>query len=96
MNNIRSNMDRYIDKLDQRWQVLPVRKQCRYTCYFFMGYLLLTAAVIFNVWHEIQASDNDMAIEHIENPVFKKIERSSSMEGAPSTDNPKNKTYERK
>ena len=50
MKKLRANMDRYFDKLDERWQALPVRKQHQYTLYFFVGYLLLTAGVIFKVW----------------------------------------------
>ena len=42
-------MDRYFDMLDERWQALPVRKQHQYTLYFFVGYLLLTVAVIGKV-----------------------------------------------
>ena len=72
MKKLRANMDRYFDKLDERWQALPVRKQHQYTLYFFVGYLLLTAGVIFKVWYDTSKSGNDMIIEHIENPVLKK------------------------
>ena len=44
-------MDRYFDMLDERWQALPVRKQHQYTLYFFVGYLLLTVAVIGKVMY---------------------------------------------
>ena len=64
-------MDRYFDKLDERWRALPLRKQHKYTLYFFVGYLLLTAGVIFKVWYDTSKSGNDMVIEHIENPVLK-------------------------
>jgi len=37
MKKLRANMDRYFDKLDERWQALPVRKQHQYTLYFFVG-----------------------------------------------------------
>ena len=30
-------MDRYFDKLDERWRALPLRKQHQYTLYFFVG-----------------------------------------------------------
>ena len=52
MKKLRANMDRYFDKLDERWQALPVRKQHQYTLYFFVGYLLLTAGVIFKGWYD--------------------------------------------
>lgn len=89
-------MDKYIDKLDERWQALPVRKQCRYTCYFFMGYLLLTAGTVFKVWYDIKTSDDDMTIEHIENPVPKKGESPIPLQDTLSMDNPKNEIYEGK
>jgi len=65
-------MDRYFDKLDERWRVLPIQKQHQCMLYFFVGYLLLTAGVIGKVWYETSKSNNEMVIEHIENPVLKK------------------------
>ena len=73
MKKIRANIDSYFDKLDERWRTLPLRKQHQYTLYFFVGYLLLTAGVIFKVWYDTAKSGNDMVIEHIENPVLKKM-----------------------
>ena len=87
-------MDRYFDKLDERWQALPVRKQHQYTLYFFVGYLLLTAGVIFKVWYD-KKSGNDMIIEHIENPVLKKNGSPARLQDSVSTIL-KNKIYERK
>src|SRR5690554_7826235 len=52
MKKLRANMDRYFDKLDERWRALPLRKQHQYTLYFFVGYLLLTAGVIYKVWYD--------------------------------------------
>lgn len=51
-------MDRYFNKLDKRWRALPVGKQHKYTLYFFIGYLLLTAGVILKVWYDAGKSDN--------------------------------------
>lgn len=65
-------MDRFFDKLDERWRALSTRKQHRYTLYFFVSYLLLTAGVVFKVWYDTGKSKNDMHIEHIVNPVLKK------------------------
>lgn len=89
MKNIRKNMDRYIDKLDERWQALPLRKQRRYTLYFFMGYLLFTAAVVFKIWHDAEPPESDMVIEHIENPVLKKNESPASVQDTSSINNSK-------
>ncbi|RDC55341.1 nitrogen regulatory IIA protein [Pedobacter chinensis] len=94
MKKIRANMDRYFDKLDERWRGLPLRKQHQYTLYFFVGYLLLTAGVIGKVWYDTSKSDNSMVIEHIENPVLKS-ENPARLQDSVSTIL-KNQIYERK
>ncbi|MDX8574573.1 MULTISPECIES: nitrogen regulatory IIA protein [Elizabethkingia] len=94
MKKIRANMDRYFDKLDDRWQTLPIRKQHQYTLYFFVGYLLLTAGVIFKVCYDTAKSGNDMHIEHIENPVLKKKESPATLQDTITTIL-KNRIYER-
>ncbi|MEA1849926.1 nitrogen regulatory IIA protein [Chryseobacterium sp. MHB01] len=71
MKILRANMDRYLDKLDHRWRTQPIRKQHQYTLYLFVGYLLLTAGVSCKIWYDTSKSDNDMVIEHIENPVLR-------------------------
>lgn len=65
-------MDKWFDRLDKRWQSLPVHKQHKFTLYFFVWYLLLTAGVIFKVWYDMAKSDNGMIIGHIDNPALKK------------------------
>ncbi|UTG65264.1 nitrogen regulatory IIA protein [Elizabethkingia anophelis] len=94
MKKLRENMDRYFDKLDDRWRALPVRKQHQYTLYFFVGYLLLTAGVVLKVWYDAGKSD-DIVIEHIENPVLKKRESPAALRDTVSTIL-KNQIYERK
>lgn len=71
MKNLRINIDKYFNQLDDRWRALTVKKQHQYTLYFFLGYLLLTTLVIAKVWYETRTSKNDLKIEHIENPVLK-------------------------
>jgi len=95
MRKFRENMDRFFDGLDERWRALPVGKQHRYTLYFFVGYLLLTAGVIGKVWYDTGKSKNKMVIEHIENPVLKKIESPARLQDTLSTIL-KNQIYERK
>lgn len=87
-------MDRYFDKLDERWRALPLRKQHQYTLYFFVGYLLLTVSVIFKVWYDTSKTSNDMVIRHIENPVLKQNESPAILQDTLSTIL-KNKIYER-
>ncbi|MGH2666720.1 MAG: nitrogen regulatory IIA protein [Flavobacterium sp.] len=88
-------MSEWFDRLDERWQALPVRKQHRYTLYFFTGYVLLTLAVIFKVWLDTARSDNDMEIKHIDNPVLKKEESPATIQDTLITIL-KNKIYEGK
>jgi len=74
---------------------LPLRKQHQYTLYFFVGYLLLTAGVIYKVWYDTSTSGNDMVIEHIENPVLKKDEDPARLQDTLTTIF-NNNFYERK
>ena len=95
MKKLRANLDRYFDNLDERWRALPLRKQHQYTLYFFLGYLLITVAVIGKVMYDTSKSGNDIIIEHIENPVLKKSESPARLQDTLSTIL-KNKIYERK
>lgn len=72
MKKIRTDMDKWFGKLDERWRTMPLSKQHKYTLYFFAGYLLLTAGVIFKVWYDASKSNSNMVIEHIENPILNK------------------------
>lgn len=85
MKKLRANMDRYFDKLEERWQVLPVRKQHQYTLYFFMGYLLLTAGVIGKVVYDTGKSDDEINIRHIKNPILKENESPARLQDTVST-----------
>lgn len=95
MKKLRANMDKWFDNLDERWKALPVRKQHRYTLYFFAGYLLLSVGVIVKVWIDTVKSDNNMVIEHIENPVLKMNESPAALQDSLTTIL-KNKIYGRK
>lgn len=94
MKKLRANIDRYFDKLDDRWRALPLRKQHQYTLYFFVGYLLLTIAVIGKVMYDTGASENDIHIEHIENPFLNSKKPSKLQDSILII--LKNKMYERK
>ncbi|WP_149914014.1 nitrogen regulatory IIA protein [Sphingobacterium cavernae] len=94
MKKLRANIDRYFDKLDDRWRALPLRKQHQYTLYFFIGYFLLTVAVVGKVMYYTGKSGNDMHIKHIENPVLKS-KMPANLQDSLSTIL-KNKIYERK
>lgn len=72
MKSLKINIDQRFEWLGARWRILPIGKQRSYVLYFFTGYLLLTAGVIFSVWSDVTRSDSEMVIEHIENPVITK------------------------
>ncbi|MEA9412614.1 MULTISPECIES: nitrogen regulatory IIA protein [Flavobacterium] len=95
MKNLRTNMSEWFDRLDQRWQALPVEKQHSCTLYFFAGYVLITAGVIFKTVLDTAGSDNDMEIRHIENPALKKKESPPTL-GDSLITILKNKNYEGK
>lgn len=94
MKKLRTTINQYFDKLDNRWRELPVRKQHQYTLYLFLGYLLLTIMVVSKVMYDTSKSKNDMTIEHIESPVLKN-KTPASLQDSISTIL-KNKMYERK
>lgn len=88
-------MDTWFNKLVMQWRVLPVQQQYNYLLYCFLGYLMLTIAVILKVWYDTGKSNHRLAIEHIENPVVKKKESAKSMQDS-LLKIIKNKSYERK
>jgi hypothetical protein len=95
MKNIRTNINKWLDSLDKRWDELPIQKQHQYTLYFFTAYLLLMTIVISKVCYDTIRSDNYMIIEHIINPVQEKKKSPTPLQ---DTVQPilKNKIYERK
>lgn len=72
MKELRANIGKYFDKLEERWRGLSVRKQHQYILCFFVGYLLLTVGLIGKIWYDTSKLRNDLVIEHIENPVTKR------------------------
>ncbi|MEO8172235.1 MAG: nitrogen regulatory IIA protein [Sediminibacterium sp.] len=95
MKNVRTKMEQWFDRLDERWRSLPVGRQHRYMLCFFAGYLLLTLGVIFKVWYDTARPDDKMVIRHIEKPVLKNEESPADLQDTIVTIL-KNKTYERK
>lgn len=95
MKKLKAKIDRYFDRLDERWRALPLGKQHKYTIYFFMGYMLLTVGVVLKVWNNNEKSENNGVIEHIENPV-PQVKKSSESERDTVSTILKNRNYERK
>jgi hypothetical protein len=94
MQNLRKNMSEWFDRLDERWQVLPVPKQHTYILCFFIVYLLLTVGVICKVGLDARY-DNDIVIRHIENSTLKNKESPATIQDTLTTIL-KNKIYEEK
>lgn len=90
MRKLQAVLEKWSDTLDKNWRVLELQKQQRYTLYFFIGYLLLTAAVLYDAFLDRAASDSQMEISHIENPALKK-KYSSEETKEKLKNNPKNK-----
>ncbi|MFC5683170.1 nitrogen regulatory IIA protein [Flavobacterium sp. MAHUQ-51] len=95
MKKLRANINTWFDKLDKQWRELPVQQQYNYLLYCFLGYLMLTIAVILKVWYDTAKSNPRLIIEHIENPVVKKKESAISMQDS-LLKSIKNKSHERK
>ena len=83
----------WIEKLDTKWQELPVGKQHTYTLGFFAVYLLLTAAVILKVWYDA-GKHKQISIMHIENPVRIDIQKTATKDTV--INHLKENSYERK
>lgn len=69
--NLRTKIENRINDLDDRWRELPVKKQRKYTLYFFLCYTILTLFVVAKVCVETGEVDPELEIRHIENPVGK-------------------------
>lgn len=95
MKKLRANINTWFEKLDKQWRELPVQQQYNYLLYCFLGYLILTIAVILKVWYDTGKSNHRLAIEHIENPVVKKKESAVLWQDS-LLKNKKNRRHERK
>ncbi|WP_134092116.1 nitrogen regulatory IIA protein [Olivibacter sp. XZL3] len=71
MKKLRTTISNWFDRLDDRWRAMPVKKQHRYTLLLFAGYALLSVIVLIKVCYDVAQSDNNITIEHIENPIIR-------------------------
>lgn len=81
MKQLRMIINGWLGKLEAWWREVPIKKQHRYARCFFGGYLILTIAVLVEVWHETKTADFVPVTRHIENPVLPK-----KKPGAPTRD----------
>ncbi|MFC3356008.1 nitrogen regulatory IIA protein [Sphingobacterium zeae] len=85
MKNIRTTIDKEVEKLDLKWRSLPVGRQVRYVLYLFAFYLLMGVGVLVKVFYDLGKGDT-IDISHIEVPGV--IQNESSVKD--SVTNPKN------
>lgn len=64
-------MDQFFDRLDKHWRALPKHRQRRITLCCFIGYLLLTALVIYKTGQDSGRPENNIVTRHIQNPALK-------------------------
>lgn len=64
-------MDTWLDRLDFRWKQLPALQKRRIVLYSFVGYLLITIAIVAQVIYEVGNADKGEDLERISNPVVK-------------------------
>lgn len=72
MKNLKAYFNNWFEKMDNRWNALPVKKQHLYTLYFFTVYLLLTAVVLYKIAVDTGKPKTVLVISPIENPFLKK------------------------
>ena len=77
MKNLRGSIQIWEERLEENWIALPRIRQRKIILYFFLGYALITAAVIVQVWYEARKPEKDIQIEHI-NPLPKKKESATT------------------
>lgn len=94
MKKLRTAISDWFDKLDEQWRAMPVKKQHRYTLLLFAGYALLSVVVLIKICYDVAQSDNNITIEHIENPIIRQNNSSVSPQDSIITIL-KNKLYER-
>ncbi|MBZ4192031.1 nitrogen regulatory IIA protein [Niabella beijingensis] len=70
MKNLKTIINRWLDRFNGQWRTLPLKKQQRYMLLLFAGYALLSVVVLLKVCYDVGNSGNGIKIEHIENPVI--------------------------
>ncbi|RKF37119.1 nitrogen regulatory IIA protein [Sphingobacterium siyangense] len=68
MKNFRNTIESELEKLDNKWQALPLKTQCRYVIILFAFYLTMGIGVLVKVCYDLGKEDRQMEISHIESP----------------------------
>lgn len=95
MKKLKESMRSYLVEMDNRWKKLSIKKQHQYLMVLFAGYFLLTITVIFKIWYDTGNNNEKMSINHIENPIIKKISYKDSLQST-INNSVKATIYERK
>ncbi len=66
MKRIRDKIEYYVLQADNRWKILPVKRQRLLTKLFFGGYALLTLLVIVSICKSTSHRNNEISINHID------------------------------
>lgn len=85
MKDLRTAISNWFDRLDGRWRAMSVKKQHRYTLLLFAGYALLSVSVLLKVCYDVAQSNNEITIEHIQNPIIKQNKSSASPQDSITT-----------
>lgn len=67
MKKLQLKINHSIEKLESKWNALPVKQQHQFTKGFFIGYAVITLFAIFNVWFTSGESWKILSIGHINN-----------------------------
>lgn len=69
MKKIREIIEKCCARFDGYWSALPLKRQRKYTLWFFGAYVLITGAVMANVWYGGRQPQG-IRIDHIDNRVL--------------------------
>ncbi|PUV24431.1 nitrogen regulatory IIA protein [Sphingobacterium athyrii] len=68
MKNFRNTIESELERLDNRWQALPLKTQCRYVIILFACYLTLGIGVLVKVCYDLGKEDRHIEVSHIQSP----------------------------
>ncbi|AZA85448.1 hypothetical protein EG349_00905 [Chryseobacterium shandongense] len=66
MKKFRTTIEKYIQRADNSWKALSVRKQKSLTKLFLGIYCLLTLVTLTYIWFETANGNNILSISHIQ------------------------------
>lgn len=68
MKNFRNTIESELERLDDKWQALPLRTQCKYVLILFFFYLVMGIGVLVKVCYDLGKKDQPIEISHIQTP----------------------------